>query len=354
MKRALIAFGALGAVLTLLLTSAVLGNESIATGEDKEQTGSSRYNFFEAWPSNSEENGTNIPTPYFQSEYWANSEDGLSEAEINMDDDPEDNDPYGHLVKRSYHFLTTGFVSQHCDWAKLPQVRSIYTANSSGRWMYNNLPRINATGEARIIDRDGDGVAELVIWKHIIAKDNVLDDTNGSIISRLSGNASVLPVDVNTSVVRNSAFVLIYMDRDGDGTPEIIILSYWNRIRVILSPGNIPIAGYNFNWKGSAYDMDDDGAWNVESFRTSELFKMDMDNDGFDEIIKGHEATYRRIDRAGRPIWDRISATALNKLYIDRNSDGNPEIRSGRTVTGCMVDRNGDLLPELIKIRVTN
>ncbi|MFO8051326.1 MAG: hypothetical protein R6V01_06465 [Thermoplasmatota archaeon] len=258
-------------------------------------------------------------------------------------EDAQEGPGYDELVKRVYRYLTIGFPSNHCDWGRLPTVKDIFTANSSGRWMYRMLPRINATGEARIMDVNGDGIAELVIWRHVIA--------NGTTVSpSREGNFSFQGEDLYGN--RSSAFTLFYVDRDGDMNPEVIILHYHNVIRSLSTGTNTNVLLLEFHWRGIAMDLNDDGVRDAERFSTSRHLLSDRDQDENRELVIRHKASYSRSKVSSGRTWNLIKCTGTKFIYKDADSDGYPEVRSNFGISGHFIDRDGDKNPEEIHIGI--
>ncbi|MGA1793195.1 MAG: hypothetical protein ACMUHM_04530 [Thermoplasmatota archaeon] len=330
MKKKMMAASALGLVLALLVTSTsmVIGNEEM--GPETVTDGYEELDF-----------------------------DGYLELDGSVDEEIDDVPAntsstaprFGPLVKRAYGFLTRDFVGSHSEWEKLPGVKTIFTANSSGEWMYNALPRINATGEARIVDEDGDGYPELVIWKHYSRGSNAtvqdLNLTREEIAEHLEA--------VNLSGIMISwmkGFTLVYIDRDGDGNPEMIQLTVVHFFKVGRSTDAAPRIERSFRWTGRARDRDSDGDWEVQEFHTGTHLMVNLRLDRNPELVKYHNADYIRTDHGGRPMWDRISARASSGKVIDRNSDGYPESKERRSVSGIYRDGDGNGWPEIIRISI--
>lgn len=283
-----------------------------------------------------------------------NIEDALMEDIFEDElEEEEGSSRYDMILKRSYHYLTRSFIGDHSEWGALPPVKEIFVVNSSGRWMYNNLERINATGEARIIDHDDDGIAELVIWKHNMGTDLIAPDVNNTYdrsIPELENTTT------NTNIIRNTraGFILVYVDRDDNGYPEMIGLDFHLGARYILKGTNTTIGHMKFSWRGAAFDRDQDGDWDVQRFTTFRHCRMDKDDDGNSELMKQHKASYSRYKNRNSTVWNSINAKASKGIHIDRDSDGNPEIRKGSRMHGHLQDRNGDGLPETIILRHGN
>ncbi|MFW3145544.1 MAG: hypothetical protein ACMUIE_01885 [Thermoplasmatota archaeon] len=260
--------------------------------------------------------------------------------------DPSTDPPFSGLARRVYHYLTVDFISKHSNWEELPSVKTIFTANSSGEWMYDALPRINATGEARIVDRNGDGIAELVIWHHHNRSANLsYAEVN---ISNLEAELS----DDHLSKLQSSTygmyggFTLYYLDKDGDKIPETIILRVIRKVYTDLNPDGSFEFQKGFSWTGTVLDLDDDGDREYEGFGTSKHTWMDLNGDGCTEIRTTEKADYRRADLFGRPLYDSIHARISRSRYFDRDSDGSPEFSTSYSLAGIWKDDDGNGSPD--------
>jgi hypothetical protein len=367
MKRTLIAVGALGAVLALILTSLVMGIGSDNNTEGHmEGTTPEEYTdqaFFEAWPSTLElDEEEETPTSYNFFEAWpSNTEEGPDEADeiAAYDEDADDTSSvsaapkFSKLVNRGYEYLTRDFISEHSHWGRLPKVKTIFTANSSGEWMYKALPRINATGEARIIDQDGDGYPELVIWKHYrrnLTASAEQYNSSAKLIREYSNDADLSGFAVNV----NRGFTLIYVDKDGDANPERISLDVIFKLLVHVDRDNIPELVHSFKWFGITRDRDDDGDQDVQRMNVTVKTVLNLKHDRFPEFIMHEKVRYSRMDTRGRQMWDRITAKVNKGMIIDPNSDGNPTIRKHMDLSGRWFDRDGDGWPQLLRISRKN
>ena len=319
MKRTLMAQIAMGIAFALLITSTVMASGNEDAPQDME---TDEYDVYD-------------PVNYLDLEQGLEFEpedpgDGAYAASPGFDP----------LVNRTYTFLTWDVISDHLRWDQLPGVKTIFTANSSGEWMYKALPRINQTGEARIVDQDGDGYPELVIWKHYSRGRNMtLEDANITMEEASELLESEGLAGIGISWIKG--FTLVYVDRDGDGNPEFIQLSVVKSYKMFASSGNIPVFVHHFRWKGRTSDRDSDGDWEVQSFETGTHSHLNLNADRYPEFVRDHSADYWRGDLRGRSLWDRIRMKASSSKVLDRNSDGSPEMKRTEHVRGSWSDQNG-------------
>jgi len=329
MKTAVWTATALGLVIALLLSAVVIAeegsDESAMEGVDEEML----------------------------EEYQEILEEETSELDPSISEENDVTGPsFPAMVRRSYNYLTASFIRNHSMWGRLPAVKDLLVAPSPGRWMYANLSRINATGEARIIDRDGDGVAEFVLWVHTDhgRKEITTSDYETDLPDDISLTARTNTVTQTSVVYWKIMWILKYVDRDGDGTPEMIGLSYHRIIAVDLNANGSPEYISAFTWHGREMDRDDSGTWDVQAFHTRSGVRLDRNGDGNPEYRAVHAASYGRSNgRTGRT-WDQIHATAWRAYSKDADSDGNPEIARSMKLVGKWMDRNGDTAPEYIGI----
>ncbi len=338
MNKTMIAIGALGAVLALLTASMVMGIESTGTEEMNEKipiNDEMEYDLFEEWTDDTE--------------LEQDIEEDLEVPDV-VDTNPT-SPRFQKLVKRSYHFLNKDFIGKYSNWDKLPIVKTIFTANSSAEWMFKALPRINATGEGRIIDRNGDGYPELVIWKHYQRNAVVSSDQMNLTMNAMRNHTE--DADLSGLVIYGySGFTLVYVDRDGDANPEMISLKVSNGFKVDINGDGTPEMVHAFNWYGVTYDRDDDGDWDLQKFNTSIRTVVDINNDRIPELVRYEKANFMRANVRGRQMWDKITASASRGMSFDRDSDGNPSVRKHFSLQGSWMDRDGDCWPEHIRIGI--
>ena len=260
--------------------------------------------------------------------------------ETEMDISPEGEEGgdinFTRVMRSSYYLMTASFIRNHSHWNRLPAVKSIFTADSPGTWIKNNSERLNGTGRTLFMDRDKDGNPEIVIWMNRTNSTSQINRTsNISGIGNVSGNLSL-----------NGYALLLYLDMDDDSNPELLFM-YYRTIRRLDTDGDgIPEGVYKFSWQGKAFDVKDDGTWNMQWFNARSVGRYDGDSDGNPEY-KSHESS--RYHRKGNgTYWNRIYAGSSGSMMMDNNSDGNPErFRKSRS-TGTWVDRNTDHRPEKI------
>ncbi len=367
MKRIWIGATAFVVVLALLVTSTVIALES--TGEEPE-------------PKDTDVMKEEDINDLFESI--------LEEDEEAGEDGTADVLRFAPLVKRANQWFTVDFVTVHSEWERLPPVKTIFTTESAGKWMYEALPRINDTGEALIVDEDEDGQAEMVLWKHVEEAGIPTDELE---LDRIE---EARDIDLSGSVVKGRiSWVLQYIDRNDDANPELVTLNYTWKVILDIDGDGRPEGYMSFHWIGISADWNSDGVWDVQGFRTGNVLVIDLNGDGAPEIKLHKSAAYMRFKRPGSPTWNRIEAHAYKGKVLDldsdsalelvkrssvkavwinrdgdrwpedlrytrnehhardQNSDGNPEVRERASVNVNFVDRNDDMNPELVRIEYT-
>jgi len=362
MKKIWIGAAAFAAVLALLVTSTVMALEAAESDEPKDK-------------EVLKEEDMNDPF-----ELMLEEDDAIEEESTDI---PR----FAPLVERANRWFTVDFITGHSEWEKLPPVKTIFTAGSAGKWMYEALPRIHETGEAVIVDRDEDGYAEMVLWKYV-------EDVRVSVDElELDRVEEAKDLDLSGSVIKGRiSWVLLYIDRNDDANPELVTLNYSKKMVLDIDGGGDPEGSISFHWMGICTDWNSDGARDAQGFRTGTLLVIDLNNDRVPEIRLRRNAGYMRFRRPMSPTWNRIEAHAMQEKVIDldsdtapelvqkssmkavwingdgdrwpeqfshsrqgylakdKNSDGNPEIRERTSMDVSFIDRNDDMYPELVRI----
>ncbi|MGA1848112.1 MAG: hypothetical protein ACMUHB_02115 [Thermoplasmatota archaeon] len=365
MKRIWIGATAFAVVLALLVTSTVIALES--TEEEPEPKDTEVMN---------EQNMNDLFESILEGDEMEAGEEGSGDVLR-----------FAPLVKRANQWFMADFITGHSEWDRLPTVKTIFTAESAGKWMYEALPRINETGEALIVDEDGDGQAEMVLWKHVEEAGVPADELE---LDRIE---EAKDIDLSGSVVKGRiSWVLLYIDRNDDANPELVTLNYTRKVIMDTDDDGRPEGYMSFRWMGICADWNSDGVWDVQGFRTGYALVIDLNSDRAPEIKLHRSAAYMRFSRPGSPTWNRIEAHAskgkvldldsdsvlellerssVRAIWINRdgdrwpedlrysrnehlardmNSDGNPEVRERTSMNVDLIDRNDDMNPELVRI----
>lgn len=337
MKKAMMAVSALSVVFALLISASAAG---INDGEEPEQEAG-----FEE----------------MRSEYGDTLDEVVGDIgkEGNLNETEDRAPRFSKFVKRSYEHMTTGFNKRNSMWGHLPPVKNIHGTDDPGQWMVDYIEEHGEEPYINVTDDDEDGIPEKVVIHRrypdskVNNSEEIFQEVDGETKDALT-NAEVSLRDENsTSVLRKGGYRFVYVDSDDDGNPESIALMMVVKVSTVTDSSSSPAVHYSFFWSGRALDRDDDGDWDMETYRTMTSYRMDRNNDGIPERRHHHRASYLRIDAKGRSNWDLIKASSFKGKLMDSNSDGAPEKVHVASFNGIWLDRNGDMWPEMIKMRAS-
>jgi len=220
------------------------------------------------------------------------------------------------------------------NWEHLPRVKNIFTSGSPGRWMINEIGQNNSNISVR--DRDNDTIPEMVIWRQTFLFNRTIE-------------VEIENRTLNWTAKGRGIFLLIYIDRDDDANPELLLLHVHEAARVDTNGDGSYEGKASLEWRGTAVDRDDDGKWDHQSFRTGAMLLIDRDRDKNPEIKARSAFSYKRNSLPNSTVWNGIAFSYSRGYSVDRDDDSNPEVVVKIAVKGSWVDRNGDGWPEMIR-----
>ncbi len=278
--------------------------------------------------------GTSSGEVPFEEDVYENTvPEEIDDGSITMD--PPNFPGIVRAVRENY---TRVIPTNYLHWDMLTPVKQIFKADSSYEFLMAALEHADPKDNITIKDRDEDGIPEMVIWKNVTRFHRALQDED----------AGVMLVGVRH-------FTLLYIDRDDDMNPEMILLNVRIRAGAINEVCNV-MGRYSFHWSGMVRDGDDDGFHNLQAYRTNSTLIIDLDGDGKPDLKRFSRISYGRYRNGNSPSWNVIffragkgyrsinigERVAIKGNYIDRDGDGWPEKISGSRIRTAYTDRDGD------------